>query len=116
MAMGGQNLVFLVRIADADIPLALVGIIKAVNLPHINQCLRNTLLLQQFGYFVGNIALGNAVKRQAHAFLGKTDFFGIKIDFIEVHQFKRIFDAAFGRRRFGFRIPSERSAYRFHKG
>ena len=82
---GGQNLVFLVWIANADIPLALVGIIKAVNFPHINQCLGNALLLQQFGYFVGDIALRNAVERQAHAFLGKTDFFGIKIDFVEIH-------------------------------
>ena len=82
---GGQDLVFLVRIANADIPLALVGIIKAVNLPHINQCLGNALLLQQFGYFVGDIALRNAVERQAHAFLGKTDFFGIKIDFVKIH-------------------------------
>ena len=104
---GQEGGFFVLGIADADVPCALVVGVEAADFAHIDKGLADAVLLQQGGDFVGDVALGDAVEGQAHAFLFEEDGFLVEDDVFEADEFEGAPDVWFGRRGFGTRVAAE---------
>ena len=81
--------------------------IKSADFAHIDQCAPDAVFPQQLDDFVGDIALCDAVERQAHAFFGKRNGPVVETDIIKPDQTQCFLNLALRRRGFRIRMAAE---------